>query len=157
MGSAIVVGAFTLGGVLMGFVGTLSLENLRLRRQRKGYLRALASELQQNEVAALGVRHSGQLTVMDFSDSTWRAAQFEVAQFLEYRLYEDISLVYTSMAGIRRLAPGGSLAHANDARGEEIMDSWIADTKDARIRLLDLPQLREFRANFERDWQGDSG
>lgn len=139
-------------GAVAGFLGAVHIERQQTERTRVGMLRALASELQQNAAATIGVLYSGRLTATDFDNSTWRDVRFELAQFVEHRLYEDLAFVYLGLPGIERLAEG-TLGNLSDSPTQDLVDKWLADLKDVRVRLIGLPQMRKFAGAFKRDWE----
>lgn len=104
-------------------------------------MRALIGELRQNAGAVLLTRFSGKPPAMKFSSQTWRAANFELAQFLSEKLYSDILFIYDMLPTMEDFC-----SHpARIAATETALDQWLERVKKARSELLELPEAAKFR------------
>ena len=141
---AVGLGAALLG-VVGGFVGALFLETLRLRRSRVGFVRALHTELKQNATAVVGTLYGGRPTATEYSSETWRAIQFEVAQFLNEQLYQELAFLYITLPGIRRISEGSPHGGMLSQQEKELLEAWLVKVRSAMDQFLELPQMSKLR------------
>ena len=142
-------------GAAAGFLGAVHIENQRLARSRTGMLRALQAELQHNVASLYVARHTvGNRKVIEYSDSTWRLVQCDIAQFLDHRLYVKLATMYLSFASLYTTMD--MMAEAGVALDEEwqkALDALRTDMQEVREGLLDTPQLQRFKADYLEDWK----
>jgi hypothetical protein len=138
-----VVLAAAFGSALLGaivgsagtFLGQKYLADQGWKRRRLGILRALVSELMQNGAAVTGVLYQGGKAV-EYSTEVWRAARFELAQFLRGELYEDVDFLYLTLPATQRLA----IPPVNE-EVRRLLEKWLERLK-ATLRVL--RQLQEY-------------
>jgi hypothetical protein len=137
------IGGVALLGVVIGsavtFLGQKWLADREIARHRTGVVRAMISELMQNGATVTGVLYGG-VAITQFSSETWRAARFELAQFLPRRLYDDIDFLYVSLPSTKTLANGPITEQT-----QGLLEKWLEMLKSARRGLRDLPESDAFR------------
>lgn len=127
-------------GAIAGFLGALYIDTRRTRRTRIGIVRALILELTENGAAAAQVLYAG-TRATEYSSETWRAANFELAQFLDEALYKHIALLYMMLPAVKDLS-----SHPVVTKGTKaLLDTWLEDTKKAMDGLWQLPEASKFR------------
>lgn len=132
-------GAALLGAVA-GFLGAVYIEKWRIRRMRTGVVRALMGELRQNAGAVIQALYSGSTPVMKFSSETWRAANFELAQFLSVRLYKDILFIYDMLPAMEDFC-----SHpVRIASAKAGLQRWVERVRKAMSDLQELPEACKF-------------
>lgn len=139
--TAIVGFASALVGAVVGFVGALHVDTRRTRRTRTGVVRALIGELRQNAAAVILALYSGSTPATDFSSETWRAANFELAQFLSEGLYKDILFIYQTLPVMKDFC--SHPVKTQHAKAE--LQRWLERVKKAMSELQELPEAAKFR------------
>lgn len=136
-------------GAAAGFLGAVYIERWRLRRARLGMIRALIGELRQNATAVVRARYSG-LSVR-YSGDAWNAANFELAQFLNQQVYEDILFLYMTLPDVLRLSGRGVREDQADP-GE----AWL-NRYHAAINTLVTQLPKEMRFGLARNVDAERG
>jgi hypothetical protein len=144
-----IVGLFTLGGVALGFAGQWFMEGQRVHRSRVGMVKAMLGELRANAAGAVRVLYAGPGNrSMLYSSETWRAANFELAQFIPDNMYEDLLLIYQLLPDIQRLSDTPRLGWSEDTVDlgvKSLLEQWIERIKRTMNDLLKLPEAATFR------------
>ncbi|MDO8615150.1 MAG: hypothetical protein Q7T33_05375 [Dehalococcoidia bacterium] len=143
MDTATIAFGSALLGVVGGFVGALEIERRRVERTRIGCVRALASELRQNVLAAALVRKAGRVVGADFSSDTWASVRHEVAQFIPGGLFDRISTGYMALHGARRVAAGLERGTRLGREAGDAVGIWGEGTRLALNELSELPEARK--------------
>ena len=128
-------------GAAAGFLGAVHIDRQRVHRTRVGMVRGLISELRQNGAAVIQVLYSG-APAIEFSSDTWRSVRFELGQFLNVRLYEDIDFVYLTLPAVSGFS---SANFAVSVRQKRVYEEWLDRVKAAIRALLELPIAADFR------------
>jgi hypothetical protein len=134
--------AAALGSALLGaiagsaatFLGQKYLADQGWKRRRVGIVTALVSELMQNGAAVTSVLYQGG-TAVEYSTEVWRAARFELAQFLRGELYEDVDFLYLTLPAAQLLASPPVNA---EVRG--LLEKWLEQLKATLRVLRQLPE-----------------
>lgn len=138
--TAVVAFGSALLGAIAGFLGAVYIERWRIRRTRKGIVRALLGELRQNAGAVITALHSGGPGVIKFSSETWRVARFELAQFLSEQLYKDILFIYDTLPTMEDLC-----SHpVKIAPAKAGLLKWEERVRKAMAELQEMPGVWKF-------------
>ena len=138
-------------GAAAGFLGAVYIERQRLHRTRVGIVKAVLGELRGNASVAVSVLSTREGNValghdVEYSDQTWSAANFELAQFLGDTPYRKLLSIYGMLPGIRGLSAPAALWPNYQL---EILERWIKASGEAMKQLLQLPEAAKFR----KDWR----
>lgn len=112
-------------GAVAGFLGAVYMERRRTQRTWLGMMRAVAAEMRENAASVVMAQYSGQQ--QDFSFEAWHAARFELAQFLDKKLFDDILMVYM-------LLPNVVTVSATVGQSEPVQ-TWLDKSNKTRIAL----------------------
>ncbi len=85
---------------------------------------------------------------MLYSSETWRAANFELAQFIPDNTYEDLLLIYQLLPDIQRLSDTPRVGWSEDKVDlgvKSLLKQWIERIKRTMNDLLKLPEAATFR------------
>lgn len=129
-------------GAVVGFLGALCMDTRRTHRTRTGVVRALTSELKQNAATIVLGLYVGQKPTTECSSEMWRAAKFELAQFLDEVLYEEIDFLYTMLPAVESLSSHGSATKDTEVQCQK----WLKRARKAMNALRQLPEVSKFRS-----------
>lgn len=120
-------------GAAVAFLGALHLDRRRVGRTRVGIVRAVVGELMQN-VTTITSGFGAEEGATRYSSETWRAANFELAQFLDQELYQKVLFLYMTLPVVEqasRLPP-----ETPDRKG--VFSLWLERAWEALDGLLKL-------------------
>lgn len=141
MPTEVMVGLFTLAGVALGFTGQWLMERRRIHRTRIGIVRAVLGELRQNAATGIQLLDAGS-SATEFSSETWRSARFELGQFLDGPLYDELDFICSTLPAITRYVSENviMLPGREGEKETRAVEEWLKRVKASIDRLQELPE-----------------
>ena len=125
------------------------MERQRIRRTRVGIVRAVLGELRENASTARQALHIGG-RVTEYSADTWRAANFDLAQFASDPVYRKLLHIYSTLPGIRALSGEPEKGNQIPPVARKTLEQWLGQIEEAMNALLELPEAAGFREEWRK-------
>jgi len=134
-------------GAVAGFLGAVSIDWNQLHRKRVGVVRSILGELRVNFSSAVLQLHYGK-RLAGYGAETWRAANFELAQFVGDPLYRKLLHIYWMMPAMEAISQQFD-RETMEQPIRETLEKWLQSISETMDELLKLPEAAKFR----KDWR----